>query len=81
MSAQNAADQYDQMRYDLEKGALTFYNDLHHRVYRMVQPPDDYSFKRKYIRGLPHSLVKSILEAHRISAEHSTIEEILEEVQ
>ena len=47
----------------------------------MVQPPDDYSFKRKYIRGLPHSLVKSILEARGISAEHSTIEEILEEVQ
>jgi hypothetical protein len=47
----------------------------------MVQPPDDYLFKRKYIHGLPHSLVKSILEAHRISIEHSTIEAILEEVQ
>ena len=32
-SAQNAADQYDRTRYDLEKGALTFYNDLCRRVY------------------------------------------------
>ena len=47
----------------------------------MVQPPDDYSFKRKYICGLPLTLVKSILKVHIISAEHSNIEEILEEVQ
>ena len=47
----------------------------------MVQPPDDYSFKRKYICGLPHSLVKSILEACGISTKHLTIEEILEDVQ
>jgi hypothetical protein len=35
---------------------------------------------RKDIHGLSHSLVKSIVEAHGISAEHSTIEEILKEV-
>ena len=29
-SAQNATDQYDWTRYDSEKGALTFYNNLHH---------------------------------------------------
>ena len=81
VSAWNTTNQYNQMRYDSEKGVLTFYNDLHCRAYQMVQPPDDYSFKRKYICGLPHSLVKSILEVHRISAEHLTIEEILEEVQ
>ena len=69
------------MRYDSEKGALTFYNDLRHWAYRMAQPPDDYSFKRKYIHGLPHSLIKSILEVCGISAKHLTIEEILEEVQ
>ena len=46
----------------------------------MVQPLDNYSFKRKYICRLPHFLVKSIFEVCRISAKHSTIEEILEEV-
>ena len=80
-SAQNATDQYDQSRYDVEKAALAFCNDLRCRAYWIIQPPDSYSFKRKYICGLPHSLVKSIFEACRISAEHSTIEEILEEVQ
>jgi hypothetical protein len=47
----------------------------------MAQPPDNYSFKRKYICGLSHSLVKRIFEACRISTKHSTIGEILEEVQ
>ena len=35
-SAQNAADQYNRTRYDSEKGALAFYNDLCHQVYQMV---------------------------------------------
>ncbi|KIO00643.1 hypothetical protein M404DRAFT_29338 [Pisolithus tinctorius Marx 270] len=79
-SAQNAADQFDRTRYEYEKGALAFYNDLKRRAHRMVQPPDDYSFRRKFLCGLPHMIIKSIFEARGISAEHSTIEEILEEV-
>ena len=80
VSAQNAANQYDHTRFSHEKGALAFYNNLKRRARRMVQPPDDYSFRRKFLRGLPHSIIKSIFEACGISAEHSTIEEILEEV-
>ena len=64
-----------------EKGALAFYKNLQPYAYWMVQPPDNYLFKRKYIHGLLHSIVKNIFEAHSISTEHSTIEEILEEVQ
>ncbi|KAF8553607.1 hypothetical protein OG21DRAFT_1522992 [Imleria badia] len=80
-STQNTTDQYNWTRFDHEKGALTFYNDLRDCIYQMVQPPDDYSFKRKFIRGLPHSIIKTIFEACGISAEHLTIEEILNEVQ
>ncbi|KAF8546417.1 hypothetical protein OG21DRAFT_1527849 [Imleria badia] len=80
-SVQSTADQYDRTRFDHEKGALAFYNNLRCCAYRMVQPSDDYSFKRKFICGLPHSIIKRIFEACGISAEHSTIEEILDEVQ
>ena len=79
-SAQNAVDQYDRTRFSHEKGALAFYNDLKCRARRMVQPPDDYSFRRKFLHGLPHLIIKSIFEACGISAKHSTIEEILKEV-
>ena len=47
----------------------------------MVEPPDSYLFRRKYLGGLLQTIVKMVLEAHRISAEHSSIEEILDEVK
>ena len=47
----------------------------------MVEPPDSYSFRRKYLGGLPQTIVKTALKALRISAEHSSIEEILDKVK
>ena len=47
----------------------------------MVEPPDSYSFRRKYLGGLPQTIVKMALEVRGISAEHSSIEEILDEVK
>ena len=47
----------------------------------MVKPPDSYSFRRKYLGSLPQTIVKTALEVRRISAEHSSIEEILDEVK
>ncbi|KAF8443733.1 hypothetical protein L210DRAFT_861970, partial [Boletus edulis BED1] len=80
-SAQNTADQFDHMRFSHEKEALAYYNDLKCHARRMVQPPDDYPFRRKFLCGLPHLIIRSIYEARGISAEHSMIEEILEEVR
>ena len=47
----------------------------------MVEPPDSYSFRRKYLGGLPQTIVKTVLEAHGIFTEHSSIEEILDKVK
>jgi len=47
----------------------------------MVQPPDDYSMRRKFINGLPLSLAEGVVKARGISAEHSAMEQILAEVQ
>ena len=63
------------------KGVLAFYNELTQRADCMVEPPDSYSFRRKYLGGLPQTIVKTALEVHGISAEHSSIEEILDEVK
>ena len=80
-SAQNAAIQYNRTKYSADKGVLAFYNKLTRRVDRMVEPPDSYSFRKKYLGGLPQTIVKMALEVHRISAEHSSIEEILDKVK
>jgi len=58
-----------------------FYNDMRHRMARMVQPPDDYSMRRKFINGLPLSLAEGVVKACGISAEHSAMDQILVEVQ
>ena len=47
----------------------------------MVEPPDSYSFRRKYLGGIPQTIVKTALEVCGISAKHSSIEEILDEVK
>jgi len=80
-SAQNAAEKYDKTRYSSERGALVFYNDMRRCAARMVQPPDDYSMRRKFINGLPLSLAEGVVKACGISMEHSAMEQILAEVQ
>ena len=47
----------------------------------MVEPPNSYSFRRKYLGGLPQTITKTMLEACGISAKHSSIEEILDEIK
>ena len=80
-SVQNAAKKYDKTRYFSERGALTFYNDIKHCAAWMVQLPDEYSIWRKFINGLPMSIVEGVVKSHGISAEHSPMEHILVEVQ
>ena len=59
-SPQNAVGQYNHTRFSHEKGALAFYNDLKCCACRMVQPLDNYLFRRKFLRGLPHLIINSV---------------------
>jgi len=62
-STQNAAEKYDKTRYSSERGALVFYNNMRCHTARMVQLPDDYSMRRKFINGLPLSLAVLLVGA------------------
>ncbi|KIM63287.1 hypothetical protein SCLCIDRAFT_1174325 [Scleroderma citrinum Foug A] len=81
VSAQNAAEKYNKMRYSSEQGALAFYNDIKRHAAQMVQPPNEYSVQRKFINGLPMSIMEGVVKSRRISAEHLPMEQILVEVQ
>src|ERR1700729_3086394 len=81
VTAQNAATSYKKTRYSRVKGALAYYNDLRRHASRMVQPPDKYSLKRKFIEGLPEDLVENLLKSRRVSAEHTPLNRLLEEVK
>ena len=80
-SMQNMAKKYDKTRYSSERGALAFYNDIKRCAAQMVQPPDEYSIWRKFINGLPMSIMEGVVKSRGISAEHSLMEQILVEVQ
>ncbi|KIK21926.1 hypothetical protein PISMIDRAFT_103166, partial [Pisolithus microcarpus 441] len=67
--------------YSPVKGVLAFYNDLKHRASRMVQPPDEYSMKRKFVNGLPLPIAEGVLKSRGVSAEHTLMDQILIKVQ
>ena len=78
---QNAVIQYNHTKYSADKGVLVFYNELTQQMDHMVEPPDSYSFRRKYLGGLLQTIIKTVLKVHRISAEHSSTEKILDKVK
>ena len=47
----------------------------------MVQPPDEYSMKRKFLKGLLKDLVKNLLKSRCVSAEHTSLTTLLCEVK
>jgi hypothetical protein len=47
----------------------------------MVQQPDNYSFRRDFLLGLPQDLVENLMKSRRVLAEHTLINILLEEVK
>jgi hypothetical protein len=47
----------------------------------MVQPPDKYLLKRKFIEGLLKNLVENLLKSHCVLAENTLLNRLLEEVK
>jgi hypothetical protein len=81
VTAQNATDRFNGVRYSKAKGALAFYNELNHYANRMVTQPDNYSFKRRFLNGLAHDLVENLLTSRRVSAEHTSLKRLLHEAK
>ena len=81
VTAQNVANSYKKTKFSRSKGALAYFNDLQRHASRMVQPPDEYSMKRKFLDGLPEDLVENLLKARQVSAEHTSISKLLREVK
>ena len=47
----------------------------------MVQPPDEYLMKRKFLQGLPEDIVENLLKLRRVSAKHTLMDKLLREVK
>ena len=77
VTMQNAATSYQKTKFSCSKGVLAFYNKLQCHTSRIVQPPNKYSMKRKFLKGLPEDIVKGLLKARHVSAEHTSMARIL----
>src|SRR5215471_9554445 len=81
VTAQNATDKFYSVRYNKSEGALAFYNALFRNAARMVSRPDEYTFKRRFMFGLPHELVEKLYTSRRVTAEHTPLGRLLQEVK
>jgi hypothetical protein len=81
VTAQDAANSYKRTKFSRLKGALAFFNDLQRHASHMVQTPDEYSMKRKFLEGLPDDLVENLLKLRQVSAEHTSLSKLLREVK
>jgi hypothetical protein len=76
-TAQQAMQRYTQVRFSRDEGVTGFHSDLMLWAGRLAQFPDIYSFKRRLLNGLPFEYRQHLALYDGITAEHSSIDEIL----
>ena len=76
-----AIQKYAQIRFSRENGIHTFYRDLLMWAGRLVQYPDVYSFKQRLLNGLPTEYWNHLVLYKGISAEHSSIDNIVQKTR
>src|SRR5262249_46356199 len=81
VTAQHANVKYENTRYAKSTGALAYYNELDRHANRMIVRPDSYSFRRKFLFGLPQEMVETLVKSRGVTAEHTPLEEMLEEAK
>lgn len=77
-TSQEATEQYESVRYSRASGVAAYYGERRKWAARMVQHPDAYAFRRAFLLGLPSDIVRPMLESMGLSAEESSIEQLLQ---
>ena len=73
---QDAPSRYNDLQFKTDNGVMGFYYDLERYSKRMVQAPDPYSFRTRFMFGLPRSISNEVL-AKGFTAEKSSLDEIV----
>ena len=77
VTAQQAIQQYGQVRFSSEEGVAAFHRELMLWAGRLAQYLDEYSFKRRLFNGLPADYRQHLALYDGVSAENSSIDEIM----
>lgn len=76
-TAQQAIQQYTRIKFSGEEGVMAFYRELLMWARRLAQYPDLYLFKRHLFNGLPEEYQRHLTLHEHMSAEHSSIDDIV----
>ncbi|KAL0068897.1 hypothetical protein AAF712_003890 [Marasmius tenuissimus] len=71
-------ERYEDVRYSAGKGAKGMFSELSRYAKSMPSPPDLYSFKKKLMLLLPESMETNMRKIHRITAESSSVNDIMQ---
>ena len=73
---QDATSKYNDLQFKADNGVMGFYYDLERYSKRMVQAPDPYSFRTRFVFGLPRSISNEVL-AKGFTAEKSSLNDLV----
>ncbi|KDQ64000.1 hypothetical protein JAAARDRAFT_187385 [Jaapia argillacea MUCL 33604] len=73
-TAQKVVHKFYNCQYSSETEVAAFYNTLDHNAGRMVVAPDDYTFRREFLAGLPESIRSLLMQNRGVNAEFTPSE-------
>jgi hypothetical protein len=76
-TSQQAVLKYARIRFSTENGVHAFYRELLMWAGRLAHYPNPYSFKRRLLNGLPTEYRNHLALYEGVSAEHSSIDDII----
>src|SRR6187551_2044895 len=79
-SLTRVAEKYKSIRYSRSNGVEGLFDSLKSHAKRLPTPPDMYNFKQRLLLLLPSSMADDLERIHNITAEKSTLYEIMEAV-
>ena len=71
-----AVQSYYWVRYSESKGVYSYIWELKKKANRLTSKPDEFTFRERFIDGLPDNLVDKMIDRYNITAESSTIDQM-----
>ena len=78
-TVQLATEKYEATTFRASTGVSGLYTEMMRHATQMIEPPGKYVFRRKFLRELPDEMTSTILRTSKLTAEHNSIDKILEE--
>ena len=79
-SAQKAKIAYENVRYNRRDRVHAYYMELELKSKRLIELPDAYTMKTRFIDGLPTDIMDLLIGQEHMTAEHNTLQELVDAV-